>query len=189
MNSTHKTTRDIFFFIIFGLSIFGVIVLLWKIANILAMALIYAIMIYPLFRYLSKKLHLGDHTASILTLLGSFVTIIAPLFVIFNLLISELLQIRDSLNDLISGAPTNLSQIATEINNVISTIPGVSYNVTVVQVRDMAQELFKPVSSFIINQLLHSAYFVGDVFIFLFLVFFITPALPKLRKLAEKISP
>ena len=184
------TTRKHFFFVIFAISFVGVLFLLSKITGIVAISVIYSIMIYPLYRFLGQKLRLGEYAASVLALLGSFVTIIVPLSIVFNILLNELLSLRGLINNYLTGSTANLHSLVDQINNMLSLVPGGSYYfVTPEKLQLFLQQFIKPLSSLLVNSLVNTAYFVGDAVIFLILVFFLLPVLPKLRKLAERLSP
>ncbi|KXK09147.1 MAG: putative inner membrane protein [Microgenomates bacterium OLB22] len=188
VSESKPVNRRLFFFsvlILTGLAAFRVVQVIWP---LVALSGAYAIVIYPLFSYLRRK-GIPEALASTLALLFSFITLFLPLYFVGNHLINELLKLRDTVTVSIVNGSLDLDTVVDRINEVLSMIPGVQASITRAELVQEIQTFLRPLTTSLLNNLVQSGKLITDTIVFIILVFLITPALPRLRKYLEQMSP
>jgi predicted PurR-regulated permease PerM len=180
--------RRLFFFsvlLITGIAAFRLIQVIWP---LVALSCVYSIVIYPLFA-LFRRRKVPEALASTLALLLSFVTLFLPIYFLGTHLVNELLKLRDAVTVSVVNGSLDLNTVVLRINDFLSMIPGVQVNITESELIHELQSFLRPLTTSLLNNIVQSGKFITDTIIFVILVFLITPALPRLRKYLEQLSP
>lgn len=188
ISEKQPVNRRLFFFsvlLLTGFAAFRVVQVIWP---LVALASVYAIVIYPVFSFLRKK-NVPEALASTLALLFSFITLFLPMYFIGTHLINELLKLRDTVSVSIVNGSLDLDTVVDRINEVLSMIPGINAAITRAELVHEIQAFLRPLTTSLLNNLVQSGKFITDTIVFVILVFLITPALPRLRKYLEQLSP
>lgn len=186
------TNRNkIFFGGIVGLSLIGMYLLLRNYLPIIAISLTYAVTIYPIYRIVLRLLRGHRKSATVVTVIASFIIIVLPIVFTTNLLVQEAFNLRENIS--IDITSYTFVKGIEKINEVITKLPLVEYELTVPKIQSWILSLSGPLSSFLLNLAINvgtsSVAIITNILVFLIVLFSVLPGMPTLRDLMKKISP
>ena len=185
-------SRKIFFYVILIITGLLALILLKNFVSVIVLSFVYSISVEPLYRLLHRFFK-SERLASITTLLISFVLIFIPILLMVNFFIGEATSLQKNVK-LDSGA---LAQtVETRVRSVYITarqLPFVGQFVHPLTVSQTIEKSADSISKFLVSKAVtigsSTASMLANFFIFLFMVYFIIPSLPRIKKLLEELSP
>jgi len=185
-------SRQIFFYVILILTGLLALFVLHDFLTVIVLSFIYAFAIRPLFKIFHRLLK-SAHLASLVTLLISFVIIFIPIYFTINLFVMEALSFRKT----VAIDSTSFAQVVEdEVRTVYVLLRDIPFANNFINPNNISQTIEKSAdsaSSFLVSKAVaigsSSASLLTGFFIFLFLVYFITPSLSKIRQYVEQLSP
>lgn len=185
--------RTFFFVAVLLVSLISMLFLLQHYITTILIAGIFSIIIRPIFLLLRKRFKIGDNLASFLTIVLVLILIILPLYTISNHLIQEFTRISSDISVDRSTLVQTIKGSIVGINTVLAKIPLLDVHITSSNIDEALLNASKNVSTYLLNSAIKlggaSIEYIANLFIFLFLTFFLIPSLPALRMYVTQMSP
>lgn len=189
----HSIHHTKFFYLFFAITFAGVVWVLSAYISLIILALLFSVLIRPFYSYLMERFHWSSLVAISVTVFLSLMAIILPLLIMGGVITQEVLQLRSSFVYSPVPASNGINNTFSYINKTLGSIPGIEFTITTTTIQGWIKQFAAPTSSFLAGKLLSvgtsSLAFIARLFVFLVLVFFIVPILPKIKKTLLELSP
>lgn len=185
-------TKRLFFLGVLAVTGYFTYLVLKDFISVILLALIYSLMVKPMYDKLQKYLK-SHQLASLVTLIVSFIVIFAPIAFTVNLFVNEALSFRESVLFDSDSFVMTIEKSFSVLYESVRGIPVLSDYVNPANVNATIEQGAKNISTFLVNNAIaigsSSAIIVTNFFIFLILIYFMIPSIPKMKKFIEEISP
>jgi len=192
MNIHHKNKR-LFFFLIWGITAFVVFKVLQGYLSLIFISIMYSIIVYPLYFWLTKKLHRMHRLATIITIVVSFFIIIVPLIIAGNLFINEALRFKETIAIDTETSLTSIDRYISLANDLTSKIPGLRGAIEPEQVEHVVRQAAQNLSKFLLSKAIQigssSVNIITNFFLFLITIYFTIPQIPHIKDKLKNLSP
>ena len=193
MPTVTNNKKRVFFYIVWLITAFGAYKVLNGYLSLIVISIMYSILVHPVYLWLTKKLRNNTKLASILTIIISFFIIVVPLILAGNLFVSEALRFKETVLFDGGSALTSVDRYVAIANDLTSRIPGINDVIDPKNIENLVITGAKNVSKFLVSKALHigssSVAIITDFFLFLIVVYFMIPKIPKLLEYIQKVSP
>lgn len=189
--SQHK--KIMFFTTMLLTSFIGALWVLNDYLSVIALSLIFAVIVHPIYEFIHTKFRIRKGIASLFTIIISFFLIILPVILSVNLFAQELGGIIASFSFNKSQSIVFFDESLETINTFLATIPFVQTRIDITSINQVIADIGGNFSNYILNRAVaigtSSVQFIINFFIFLILTFFAIPKLQDMRSYMEKLSP
>ncbi len=185
--------RDVFFVGVLSTTFFATIWLLKDYLSVILLSFIFAVVVHPLYIFLTDKLRIGKKIGTLLTIFISFILIVVPILLSLNLFFMEINQLAS--NNILNAETlaTSMKSYVVSTNAILDTLPFVNYKLSVGSVEAFLAEFGGNISKYILNRAVSigtsSVQILIKLVIFILLTYFTVPVLRDFKKYLLKISP
>ncbi len=184
--------RQIFFYIALTITAVLAGIVLKNFISVIVLSVIYSFAVRPIYHFFHRYVK-SQSIASLLTLLLSIMMVFIPIAFIVDLFVREALQFRLSVVNNSGSFSQAIEQSVRTSYLTIKDIPILSDVFHPDKISKTLENSANIVSSFLSSKALaigsSSAGIITNFFIMLFLVYFLTPNLSKIRRYVEDLSP
>lgn len=187
----HK--KVMFFTTILLTSFIGALWVMKDYLSVIALSLIFAVIVHPIYEFIHLKFKIKRGIASLLTIIISFFLIILPVILSINLFAQELGSIIASYSFNKSQSLAMFDDSLKTINAFLASIPFVQTRIDITSINQVIADIGGNLSNYILDRAVaigtSSVQFIINFFIFLILTYFSIPQLSNMRKYMLKLSP
>ena len=189
---THKE-RTLFLIGILVLSGVAAIYVVKDYMGLIALSLIFALMVHPLFVFFKIRCRFNSTFATLLTLCIAFALIILPVLFVVQILLQELHRIGTEIALDKQTTAGTIQQIVTVANRMLTQLPFIQIRLTHQHVTQAIENVKMNIDTYFFDTLLFiggtSIKYLAQLFIFLILTYFLIPSLSKIKAFLLSISP
>lgn len=185
-------SRTFFYIILIG--VFGFTLYFYRAyISTVFLALIFAYMLQRPYRYFRNKRRWGTNLSTILTFTTFMLFIIVPFFIVANITIGQIVQFYTDLSAVDVPEDFTFDSILVQVNDLLSQIPFIQYQLTEETVFSTAQNAVEFLSTTLRGQILAisnaSIKIVTDMVLFIVFVITFIPNVDKITRFLTKLSP
>lgn len=193
----NKNTQITVFLLILILSIIGVIIIFSPYLGAMFMALVFALIFSPLYKYIDKKLKSNKTIKTAIVFIIFLLVIIIPIVFLIQLLISETPKIIEMVNN--GGLASIIQGFEEDISRNLERVVGGDSRVSAFLEKflegignffnTILSSLFSFVTNLITNMVSSVVPFVTNIIIFGVVFIILVPNIESIKKLIKRLSP
>lgn len=186
--------NKLFFYVVLLSALYFGYVLLRPYVGVIIFSLVTVVVFRPVYLRYVQLLKGHEGAAVTATLATLFITVLVPLWIIGNIIISQVLEFGGGLTPLVEEPSVSVANVVTQVNELLRDIPfAQGYQISEAQVTAAVQRVVQPVASFTTSSIItlgtFSLEWLTNSIVFLVLVSSLFPAYPRLLQLFRDVSP
>ncbi len=190
---TLSTQAKIFFYILFAFILWITYTLFQPYLNVIVFSVIIVVIFKPLYDLIEGWVGGRKGVATTLTIGALFLAVLIPSLFVINITVRQATVLREDISDFVAGRNANVSDVITEINKLLETVPYIDYTLTEESIIEAGKNMAGPVTSFVADQAVSlggaSVEWLTNAIVFLTIVSTIFPAYDKLLEFLKDLSP
>ncbi len=195
MESKHITThsRNIFFVGVLTTTFLATMWLLRDYLSVILLSFIFAVVVHPLYTFITEKLRFGRKLGTLITITIAFFLIVVPILLSVNLFFQEISQLAS--NNLINAETlaSSLRMYVVTTNTFLSHIPFLNLKISLGAVEKFFAEFGGNISKYVLSRAVSigtsSVQVIIKLVVFILLSYFTVPVLRDFKKYILRMSP